>query len=95
MHHPFSLYNWLIAAGLSLLAGCNNDPTTGTTQVEGQVVESQSRKPVGHGTVQVYQAGKAGGYGPVGAAYPCDATGHFAFDFDAQSKMSYLLQELS
>lgn len=80
------------AVSLSLLTGCKSDPTTGTTQIEGQVVESQSRQPVGKATVQVYLAGKAGGYGPVGNAYPCDATGHFSFDFDAQSKYGYILK---
>ena len=78
---------------LWLLAGCNpTEPTTGTTQVAGQVVERQSRKPVGGGTVQVYLSSSAGGYRPVGDPQPCDAQGRFAFDFDAASKSGYLLK---
>ena len=53
MRYSLSLYAWLLAL-LLLLAGCQNtDPTTGTTQVTGQVVQRQSRKPVGGSTVQV------------------------------------------
>ena len=49
-----SLYARLLAL-LLLLTSCDNtDPTTGTTQVAGQVVQRQSRQPVGKGTVQVY-----------------------------------------
>lgn len=78
---------------LALLGACSsNDPTTGTTKVKGQVVESQSRKPVGNGTVQVWLAGKGGGYGAVGQAYACNAQGRFSFDFDAESKNGYLLK---
>ncbi|MGI4873935.1 MAG: hypothetical protein ACRYFX_22475 [Janthinobacterium lividum] len=44
------------------VAGCTQDPTTGTTTVSGQVVENQSRKPVANATVQVYQTAKGGGY---------------------------------
>ncbi len=78
---------------LCLLAGCENtDPTTGTTQVTGQVVQRQSRQPVGGGTVQVQLASSAGGYRPVGDPQPCDAQGRFSFDFDAQSKSGYLLK---
>lgn len=44
--------SWLI-----VLAGCHStDPTTGTTTVSGQVVESQSRQGVPNATVQVYHA---------------------------------------
>lgn len=75
-----SINTWLIAvAGSFSLAGCSQDPVTGTTQVEGQVVESQSRKPVANATVQVYHAGKGGGYVPVGRGYPADAQGRFSF----------------
>ena len=78
---------------LWLLAGCTpTNPTTGTTQVAGQVVERQSRKPVGNGTVQVYLSSSAGGYRPVGDPQACDAQGRFAFDFDAESKSGYLLK---
>ena len=50
----------LSAAGICLLAACGDAPTTGTTTVEGQVVQQQRRQPVGNGTVQVYQAGQGG-----------------------------------
>ena len=84
-------YSWF--CWLSLLASCTNrDPTTGTTTVMGQVVESQSRKPVGNGTVQVWLTGKGGGYGMVGSAYPCDAQGKFTFAFEAQRTSGYLLK---
>ena len=44
------------------VAGCTQDPTTGTTTVSGQVVENQSRKPVANATVQVCQTAKSEGY---------------------------------
>ena len=47
----------LLAAGIFFLAACKDNPTTGTTQVEGVVVQRQSRQPVGNGTVQVWLAG--------------------------------------
>ena len=50
----------MVAAGIFFLAGCKDDPTTGTTRVDGQVVQRQSRKPVGNGTVQVWLAGTGG-----------------------------------
>ena len=50
----------VVAAGIFFLAGCKDDPTTGTTRVDGQVVQRQSRKPVGNGTVQVWLAGTGG-----------------------------------
>ncbi|WP_460585723.1 lipoprotein [Hymenobacter arcticus] len=46
----------LYALLLPLLTGCQPDPTTGTTTVEGQVVDSQSHQDVSNATVQVYQA---------------------------------------
>ena len=77
---------------LWLLAGCTStDPTMGTTQVAGQVVQRQSRKPVGNGIVQVYLSSSAGGYRPVGASQACDAQGRFSFNFDAQKTGGYLL----
>ena len=76
---------------LALLAGCQKDPTTGTTQVSGQIVESVSKQPVGGGEVQVYHASSGGGYVPVGSAYPADATGHFTFNFEAYNKTGYIL----
>ena len=51
---------------LVTLASCEQDPTTGTTTVSGQVVESTSRKPVAGATVQVYQEAKGGGYAQAG-----------------------------
>lgn len=62
---------WLLRLGsLSFLAACGNDPTAGTTTVSGQVVEAQSRKPVGNGTVQFYEAGKTA-LMQVGNCYAC------------------------
>ena len=82
----------LFLGSFAFLTGChNNDPTTGTTTVAGQVVESQSQKPVGPGTVQVYLAKYGGGFSPLGRPYPCDANGRFAFDFEGQKKDSYIL----
>ena len=75
-----------------LLSGCTNDPTTGTTLVEGQVVEIQGRQPVARALVQVYQAGRGGGYGAVGSPYPTDVQGRFSFHFDATSKSGYLVK---
>ena len=49
---------------LLALTGCTKDPTTGTTTVEGQVVEDKSRKPVPGATVQLYHK-QNGGYQPV------------------------------
>ena len=45
----------------NFLAGCKDDPTTGPTQVEGVVVQRQSRQPVGNGTVHVYRASSSVG----------------------------------
>ena len=92
MHILHSILTRLLLLGsFAFLAACSNDPTTGTTAVAGQVVESQSQKPVGQGTVQVYLAGYGGGYSPTGAPHPCDANGRFAFEFEGQSKESYIL----
>ncbi|WP_151087115.1 carboxypeptidase-like regulatory domain-containing protein [Hymenobacter baengnokdamensis] len=80
---------WLLCL---LLAGCHStDPTTGTTTVSGQVVENQTNKPVPNATVQVYHLSSGGGYVPVGTPFPADKQGHFAFDFNADSKFGYLL----
>ncbi len=87
-----TLTRCLVLFSLPGLAGCNPDnPTTGTTQVSGQVVQRQSRQPVGNGTVQVQLRSSAGGYRPVGDPQPCDGQGRFAFAFDAESKFGYLL----
>ena len=56
----FLLLTLLLAAGICLLAGCGDAPTTGTTRVDGQVVQRQSRQPVGNGTVQVWLARSGG-----------------------------------
>lgn len=83
----------LLLAMSSLLGGCNtNDPTTGATLVEGQVVEIRGRQPVAGALVQVYQAGRGGGYGAVGSPCPADAQGRFSFHFDATTKSGYLLK---
>ncbi|MGI4873933.1 MAG: hypothetical protein ACRYFX_22465 [Janthinobacterium lividum] len=71
------------------VAGCTQDPTTGTTTVSGQVVENQSRKPVGGATVQVYQTAKSGGYAPVSTTFQADGQGHFALSFEATSTSGY------
>ena len=78
---------------LLLLAGCQNmsDPTTGTTRVSGQVVESVGRKPVPNATVQVWHESTAGGYRKVGSGYAADAQGKFAFDFVADDKYGYIV----
>ena len=77
----------LLLAMHPLLSGCNNDPTTGATLVEGQVVEIQGRQPVAGALVQMCQAGRGGGgYGAVGSPYPTDMQGRFSFHFDAASK---------
>jgi hypothetical protein len=75
---------------LGLLAGCQQ-PTDGPTLVEGQVIEHTGRQPVGGATVQVWQAGKAGGYTPVGQGQATDAQGRFRFRFEADSKTGYLV----
>ncbi|MGI4873931.1 MAG: hypothetical protein ACRYFX_22455 [Janthinobacterium lividum] len=71
------------------VAGCTQDPTTGTTTVEGQVVENQSRKPVANATVQVYQEAKSGGYAPVSTPVQADGQGHFSLSFEAESTSGY------
>lgn len=89
-----NLFLWLALLGswTGLLSGCQGtDPVTGMTTVEGQVVESQSKRPVAGATVQVYHAARGGGYVPVGAGYPADATGHFAFSFEATEQYGYLV----
>ncbi|MGI4873932.1 MAG: hypothetical protein ACRYFX_22460 [Janthinobacterium lividum] len=80
------LSSLLLLAGL---AGCMQDPTTGTTTVSGQVVENQSRKPVGGATVQVYQEAKSGGYAPVSTPVQADGQGHFSLSFEAESTSGY------
>jgi hypothetical protein len=89
--HSLVIWRLLAAAGIFYLSGCGDDPTRGTTQVAGQVVQRQSRQPVGGGTVRVYRASSRGGYDPVGDPRPCDAQGRFAFAFDAEQKAGYLL----
>lgn len=89
---PCQLASTLLSL-LSLLSSCaTDDPAKGTTLVEGQVVEKQSQRPVTGATVQVYQPGRGGGYGQVGGDYPTDASGHFSFRFEAESKSSYLIK---
>ena len=58
--HFLVVHRLLLAAGIFFMVACNDDPTTGTTQVEGVVVQRQSRQPVGNGTVQVWLAGTGG-----------------------------------
>ena len=51
----------VLAAGIFFLTSCKNDPTTGATRVDGQVVERQGHRPVGDGIVQVYRASSSVG----------------------------------
>jgi protocatechuate 3,4-dioxygenase beta subunit len=93
MINPTLLLTWLFAASsVLLLTGCGDNPTTGTTVVEGQVVERSGRQPVGGAMVQLWLAGKAGGYGEAGDPQPCDAQGRFSFRFDAERKGGYLIK---
>ncbi|MFD1470692.1 hypothetical protein ACFQ48_20870 [Hymenobacter caeli] len=93
MRKFFSVAIGLLIFGATFsLGGCSKDPTTGTTQVDGQVVESQTKKPVGGATLQVYHASTGGGYMQVGASYPADAQGRFSFQFDADERFGYLLR---
>jgi hypothetical protein len=41
--------------------------------------------------VQVWQAGRGGGYAPVGQGQPADAHGRFSFRFEADSKSGYIV----
>jgi len=83
---------WVFSS-LGLLGSCaSKDPTTGTTLVAGQVVESQTKQPVGGATVQVYHASSGGGYVPIEAGHAADAQGRFSFAFDADSKTGYLVR---
>ena len=72
---------------LLTLASCSQDPTTGTTTVEGQTVADASRQPVPGATVQLYHK-ENGGYQPVaGATAQSDAQGNYALSFEATSIM--------
>ena len=72
-------FHILFLSILLLLTGCQNtsDPTTRTTRVRGQVVESVGRKAVPNATVQVWHESTAGGYRKVGSGYAADAQGGF------------------
>ena len=71
------------------LASCEPDPTTGTTTVAGQVVESVSRQPVAGATVQVYQEAKGGGYVQAAAPVQADGQGNYSLSFEATSTSGY------
>jgi 5-hydroxyisourate hydrolase-like protein (transthyretin family) len=75
-------------------ASCTKDPTTGTTTVEGQVVEDQSRQPVPGATVQLYHK-QNGGYQAVGNRIPTNAQGRYAFSFEATSTTGYFLTAIA
>ena len=80
---------------LLALACCTQDPTTGTTTVEGQVVEDQSRKPVAGATVQLYHK-QNGGYQTVtGATAQADAQGNYTLSFEATSTTGYFLTAIA
>ena len=67
--------------GVALLGGCKNtDPTTGMTQVSGQVVTFKTNKAVPNPWVQVYHQSRMGGYAAVGQPYQGDAQGRFSLD---------------
>ena len=88
--HLFSMLLLALA-----LAGCTQDPTTGTTTVEGQVVEDKSRKPVPGAAVQLYHK-QNGGYQPVsGATAQSDAQGHYTMSFEATSTTGYFLTAIA
>jgi hypothetical protein len=75
---------------LLLLSACSsNDPISGPTLVEGQVVESATQRPVPGSFVQIYKTGRAGGYTAVGDPQPTDANGRFSFHFDADAEAGY------
>ena len=78
---------------LLLLGSCAKD--SGSTLVEGQVVDSQSGQPVGDVTVQVERAGQGGGFTATGPSYPTDAQGRFSFRFEAQAQPTYIVRASS
>ena len=89
-------FHSLIAGGgllLALLGSCAKD--SGSTLVEGQVVDSQSGQPVGNVTVQVERAGQGGGFTTTGPSYPTDAQGRFSFRFEAQAQPTYIVRASS
>ena len=79
---------------LLLLGGCAKD---GPTLVQGQVVDKDTGQPVPLAEIQVHafsggRGGAGGGYGPaLGGPYLADATGQFAFSFEARKNTSYRL----
>ena len=79
----------VLLLALAALASCEKDPTTGTTTVSGQVVESTSRKPVAGATVQVYQEAKGGGYAQAAAPVQADGQGRYTLSFEATSTSGY------
>ena len=86
-------YSYLML--LLSLASCTEDPMTGTTTVEGQVVEDQSRKPVAGATVQLYHK-RNGGYQTVtGATAQADAQGNYTMSFEATSTTGYFLTAIA
>ncbi len=87
-------YSSLLWLGCLLLAACTKDPTTGTTTVEGQVVEDQSRQPVPGATVQLYHK-QNGGYQAVGNRVPVDAQGRYTMSFEATSTTGYFLTAIA
>ena len=96
--YPFSVGRW--AAAALLLAGCTDREGAGPTVVNGQVVESSSRRPVPRSPqVQLWQRRQTGGsltggaaYIPIGAPQPTDAEGRFAFSFEAEATHEYVLR---
>ena len=88
--HLFSCLLLLLA-----LTSCTQDPTTGTTTVEGQVVEDKSRKPVPGAAVQLYHK-QNGGYQTVsGATAQSDAQGRYSMSFEATSTTGYFLTAIA
>ncbi|MDB5235338.1 MAG: hypothetical protein JWR44_2331 [Hymenobacter sp.] len=87
--HVFFVARLFVVAGA--LGGCGNDPTTGSTLVEGQAVAGPGSQPVAGAAVQVYQSGGGRGYGEVGDPVAADAQGRFSFRFDATSTSGYIV----
>ena len=84
----------LLLLALLLLGSCAKD---GPTLVQGQVVDKDTGQPVPRAEVQVHafsggRGGAGGGYGPaLGGPYLADATGQFAFSFEARKNTTYRL----
>ena len=86
MNRPFLL----ISPILLLLAGCK---PSGTTEVQGQVVDRHTGLPVPYAMVYVtgISSSPAGGGSSGTQGHPTDALGHFDFSFEARGQNDYTL----